>query len=98
MKHNGVRGYGYNKRFKNQWKPDHEELSTSIFGKAIFGRNAGQYEIELEKIKGGRIAKTVPIYYRKKMVEMGIATKIKRGAYTTTGSFNEILKKLYPAR
>ena len=98
LKQNGVRGHGYNKRFKNQWHPEHEGLSTSLIGKAIFGRNADRYEIELEKIKGGRIANTVPIYYRKKMVEMGIATKIKRGAYTTTGSFNEILKKLYQAR
>lgn len=98
LKCNGVQGHSYNKRFKECARPNHEGLSTTLIGKAIFGRKADQYEIELEKIKGGRIPLTIPIYYRNKMVKMGIATKIKRGTYATTGSFNEIIKKLYQVR
>ncbi|RLC76526.1 MAG: hypothetical protein DRI61_13120 [Chloroflexi bacterium] len=68
---NGVEGLGYNERFKEPKIYDYVVWFHNLVKCTIFGKKAANYSAEYQAfLDTGKLPKTIPLHYRKKMVEL----------------------------
>lgn len=93
--HNGILGSGYNQRYA-EWKfPDVDENSKKWLCVAAFGDRYEKYYPYFEKmLQTGQVPSAVPSNFKKRMMELGIISKQKRGVYLTSEAFNRAMLQL----
>ncbi len=94
LQHNGINGQGYNRRFKEWKNPNLDETFITMVKTSIFGslEKAAKYHIQFQSfLDTGKLPKTLPAHYKKKMEAFGYVTKKKRGEYLVTESFSRLM-------
>lgn len=91
---NGINGFGYNERYREWKNPEPDKLQMNLIKASLFGSldKAAKYESQFQALLDtGIMPNKLPPGCKKKLLDLGIVTKKKRGDYRTTESFSRLL-------
>ena len=89
--HTRVRGWGYNARFEPSEDDDVDSLFRSILGAAVFRGKAGAYSAQLSSfLDTGLVPGALSKEHKKRMEDLGISSKVRRGRYEATAAFRSL--------